>query len=76
MYGESPLAVALTSNFSPAFLAVLTADTLKYFNTVAPSHVAAAPSGVESPDVTSITGDVPPLNNVTALALKSVESSV
>ena len=59
IYGESFLAVAVTVNFSPAFLAVLVAATSKYLNTAALSHTASFAPGVLSPDLTAITGSVP-----------------
>ena len=68
IYGESFLAVAVTVNFSPAFLAVLVAATSKYFDTVALSHTAIFfLPGIASPDVTTITGSVPPVYNFIAL---------
>ena len=72
IYGAFSLAVAVTVNFSPAFFAVLLADTSKYFNTVSAFHIAPLFPGVVSPftfvRAAAVVFDV----NLTALLLGSV----
>ena len=74
VYGESALAVAVTVNFSLAFLAVFVAATSKYFNTVAAVHVLPKTPGTVSPFLT--VRAAPELTNFTALSLPSAVLSV